>query len=221
MSPNYKFITLNDKLVGYIDAHRSDAGDPLLRELHMETQKMGDISRMQISGDQGALLSVTVAAMSAKTCVEIGTFTGYSSLCIARSLPDGGKLHCFDVSDEYTQTARKYWKKAGLDKKIELHLGPAQETLATHCPGEIDFAFIDADKGGYDFYYEFLLSRMRPNGLILFDNMLWSGAVVDAEKSDESTRAIRALNDKLTNDARIESVLIPVADGIHICRKKA
>lgn len=217
-----KYITLTEPLYQYLDAKRSDADDPLLRQLRRETEKLGDICRMQVGGDQGMLLSILVAATGAQTAVEIGTFTGYSALCIARALPPApeGKLHCFDVSDEYTKVARRYWKKAGLDNRITLHLGPARDTLVQHCPARVDFAFVDADKTGYDGYYEFLLPRLRPGGLILFDNMLQHGRVIDDKAQDESVRAIRALNDKLRDDRRVEAVLSPIADGVMICRKR-
>lgn len=217
-----KYVTLTDALAAYIDAHRFDAGDPLLDELHRVTkEKTGSSSGMQIAGEQGPLLSILVAATGAKTCVEIGTFTGYSGICTARALPAGGTLHCFDVSEEFTAIAREFWRKAGLADRIELTLGPANETLPKHCPPQVDFAFIDADKPGYDGYYEFLLPRMRPSGLILFDNMLWDGAVVDGTKRPgESLEAIRALNDKLVADDRVDAMLLSVADGILMARKR-
>ena len=217
-----KYISLNDQVAQYVEDHRYDTGDALLAELREQTLAMGDISGMQISPGQGAFMSILVAAIGAKTAVEVGTFTGYSAVCTARALPapPDGKLHCFDISEPFTNIARQFWKRAGLSERIELHLGPAADMLPRHCPDRIDFAFIDADKTGYDGYYEFLLPRMRTGGLMVFDNMLRDGQVVDESKDDVSINAIRALNRKLADDGRVESVLVEVADGLNICRAK-
>lgn len=219
MSKTLKFVPLTDALAGYVDVHRSSAADPLLQKLREETSQLEN-GHMQISADQGDLLAILVAATGAKTCVEIGTFTGYSSTCVARALPSGGKLHCFDISAQYTAMARRYWKQAGVADRIELHLGPAGETLAKHCPAQVDFAFIDADKPGYDAYYEFLLPRLRTSGLMIFDNMLSHGRVVDEAEQHENVRAIRAMNDKLAADPRVECVLLSAADGMMVVRKR-
>jgi len=216
-----KYVTLTPELSTYIAAHRSDAADSVLDELRTETANLGDISGMQISPEQGTFLSLLVAASGARTAIEVGTFTGYSAICIARGLPHDGKLICCDVSDEWTGIARKYWPRAGVEHKIELRLGEAGSTLsALGSDLQIDFAFIDADKTSYDTYYELILPRVRPNGIIVFDNMLWSGRVVSGPLDDPNIRAINALNDKLAHDARVESVLLPIADGLNICRKK-
>lgn len=214
-----KYTVFDEALSAYVDAHRSDRDDPLLNRLAEETAGL-EQSNMQVSADQGTLLSILVAATGARTCVEVGTFTGYSSICIARAMPAGGHLHCFDISDQFTSIARRYWQQAGLSDRITLHLGPAKQTLAEHCPDEIDFAFIDADKVGYDGYYELILPRMRRDGLMLFDNTLAGGRVTDESDQSEYARAIRALNDKLAGDDRVESLLLAFADGVSICRKR-
>lgn len=216
-----KYVTLNDRLYDYMAGSRSDVRDPLLAELRAETAKLGDVSVCQISDEQGAFLSILVAAIGARAAIEVGTFTGYSSLCIARALPAGGKLICLDQNKEWTDIARKFWNKAGLQNRIDLRLGDAVEQLKQLEPGlTFDFAFIDADKTQYETYYELILPRVRPNGLILFDNMLWGGKLGNGPIKEDTGRAIDALNKKLPLDTRVESVLVSVADGIQICRKR-
>jgi caffeoyl-CoA O-methyltransferase len=217
---NEKYISLTPEIYHYVAAHHSAANDPVLEELRQETEKLGDISQMQISVEQGSFLSLLVAATGARRAVEVGTFTGYSSICIARGLGAGGQLICFDRSDEWTGIARKYWTRAGVENKIELRLGAAADSLRDlDAAIEFDFAFIDADKTGYDTYYELLLPRMRSNGLLVFDNMLQHGRVASGPITDPNVQAIDALNRKLASDPRVESVLLPVADGLHLCRK--
>ena len=217
-----KYVRLNNRLYNYLDRCRSDAADPLLQELRAETAKLGEeVSKCQISDDQGTFLSILVAAAGVKSAIEVGTFTGYSSLCIARALPPGGRLLCLDASKEWTAVARNYWKRAGLQDRIELRLGPAIRTLKRLDPGlRFDFAFIDAAKTEYDAYYELLLPRIKRNGLILFDNMLWAGRLGAGPLKDGNGRAIDALNRKLAADPRVEAVLLSVADGIQLCRKR-
>jgi caffeoyl-CoA O-methyltransferase len=217
-----KYVRLNKTLYGYLGRCRSDASDALLHELRAETAALGEeVSKCQISDEQGTFLSVLVAAMGVKSAIEVGTFTGYSSLCIARALPAKGRLLCLDANKEWTAVARKYWAKAGLQDRIELRLGPAKSRLQALEPGRtFDFAFIDADKTGYDAYYELLLPRIRRNGLILFDNMLWGGRLGAGPVRQANGRAIDALNHKLARDPRVEAVLLPVADGIQFCRKR-
>ncbi|MFW6336083.1 MAG: O-methyltransferase [Phycisphaeraceae bacterium] len=216
-----KYVPLNDDLAAYVDAHRHDAGDPLLRELAERTAaETGNAARMQIPGDQGAWLTATVAAMNAQLAVEIGTFTGHSSICIARGLSGSGTLHCFDRSESYTAIARAFWSRAGVDDRITLHLGDALEKLAELPDQPIDFAFIDADKTGYARYYDALLPRLRPGGLIAFDNMLWGGDVINTADTSDDTAAIGALNDQLTADDRVDNVLLTIGDGVHLCRKR-
>ena len=216
-----KYLALNDSLYRYVCRHRSDANDPILRALRKETEALGDISRMQISEEQGAFMQLLVAAIDARSIIEVGTFTGYSSLCIARALPANGKLICVDASKEWTDIARKYWKKAGVDRKIELRLGSAIPILQKlERKLAFDLAFIDAEKTEYDAYYELLLPRVRRNGLLIFDNMLWGGRLGSGPIKQASGRAIDALNRKLARDKRVEVVLLPVADGLQICRKR-
>jgi len=216
-----KYISLNDRLYRYVCACRSDADDSILDALRVRTESLGDISRMQISREQGSFLALLAAAIGAKSAIEVGTFTGYSSLCIARGLAPGGRLICIDQSEEWTAIARKYWGLAGVENKIELRLGPAVPTLKKlERRLRFDFAFIDADKTEYDAYYELILPRIRQNGLILFDNMLWGGRLEAGRLRQASGRAIEKLNRKLAHDERIESVLLPIADGIHLCRKR-
>ena len=188
------------------------------RRLRDETAKMPQ-SMMQISADQGTFLSLIVAAINAKNAIEIGTFTGYSALAIARALPKTGTLICCDVSEEWTSVAQRYWKEAQLDKRI-----PALDTLEMLIgkgrEGTFDFAFIDADKTSYDAYYEACLKLLRPNGLIAIDNVLWSGAVADASVKDANTEALRALNIKISNDARVDCSLLTIGDGVMLVRKR-
>jgi O-methyltransferase len=196
---------------------------PLQKRLRAETAKL-PMSMMQIGPDQGALLALLVRLIGAKHTLEIGTFTGYSALTVAQALPEGGKVIACDISEEWTAVARRYWREAGLDDRIELRLGPAAETLKALLQaggaGSFDFAFIDADKSGYDTYYELCLQLIRPNGLIAIDNVLWSGAVLDPKKSDADTVALRALNLKIRDDARVDSALLTVGDGLMLARKR-
>jgi len=217
-----KYVRLNERLYRYLGRCRSDVADPLLQELRAETAALGEeVSKCQISDEQGTFLSVLVAATGVKSAIEVGTFTGYSSLCIARALPANGRLLCLDANKEWTAVARKYWAKAALQDRIELRLGPAIPTLQQLEPGlSFDFAFLDAAKTEYDAYYELILPRVRRNGLILFDNMLAGGRLGAGVLKDDYGRAIDALNHKLAGDSRVEAVLLPVADGIQLCRKR-
>jgi caffeoyl-CoA O-methyltransferase len=215
-----KFTPLTSELYQYVIAHRSER-DPLLDELARETEALGGIALMQVAPDEGALLTLLVRATGVRSAIEIGTFTGYSALCIARGLPDDGRLLCCDLNEEWTAIGRRYWDRADVGHKIELRLGPALDTLrALPRDARFDFAFIDADKTGYRDYYEEILGRLRPNGLILFDNVLWMGSVLDESTADESTRALRELNDFLADDARVEAVMLAISDGVTIVRKR-
>jgi caffeoyl-CoA O-methyltransferase len=216
-----KFVSLNKRLYQYVDACRSRGDERALDALRAETaRKLPDFAMMQIGRDQGAFMTLLVAAIGAREAIEIGTFTGYSSIRIARGLPAKGRLLCLDISEEWTSLARKYWKRAGVDKKIELRLGPAAESLEKLERGrKFDFAFIDADKPAYETYYEMVLPLMRPNSLILFDNMLWGGRLGGKRRiKHPNGKAIDRLNRKLARDSRVESVLLSVGDGIHVCR---
>jgi caffeoyl-CoA O-methyltransferase len=216
------YLPFNDELYHYMLAQRSDANDPLLEALRRETKSLGDIANMAISPDQCSFMSLLVALTGAKWAVEVGTFTGSSSISIARSLAPGGKLICFDQEFKWTSIARRYWAKAGVLDRIELKLGNARDLLQRFRPSvQLDFVFIDADKEGYDFYYETLLPMVRTGGLIVLDNMLRGGQVVDPmERKSPGTRSIDQLNRKLAQDPRIQAVLTPIADGLFLCRKR-
>ncbi len=215
-----KFIALDEKLYAYLLAQRSP-DDALLVELREETARR-DPSRasMQIAPEQGTLLSLLTALAGGRCALELGTFTGYSSICIARGLSEGGRLVTCDIDPETTALARRYWERAGLAARIELRLGPGLDTLRA-LPREpaIDLAFLDADKEGYVSYYEEILPRLRPGGLIVADNVLWGGRVVDPRDDSSETRALRAFNAHVRTDRRVHAVLLPVADGLTLARK--
>lgn len=215
-----KYTALTEQTYDYLCRYRSNANDPLLESLRKETLSLGDESRMMISPEQSSLLTLLAGAIGATRAVEVGTFTGSSSISIARGLPPNGNLTCFDASAEWTSIARKYWRLAGLENKIELRLGDARANLKSFQPDRpLDFVFIDADKTSYDTYYETLLPHVRPNGLICFDNMLW-GADAHLPNANDDDRALHALNQKLAADCRVESVLLPIAQGLMLCRKR-
>ena len=194
----------------------------ILTQLRQETSQMPR-SIMQISPEQGQFMALLVKLIGAKKTLEVGVFTGYSSLVVALALPADGKIVACDVSEEYTNIARRYWQQAGVEDKIDLHIAPALETLdkllTAGEAGTFDFAFIDADKGNYDNYYERCLELIRPGGLIAIDNVLWSGKVADTEIQDNQTNKIRALNRKLHQDSRITLSLVPIADGLTLAMK--
>jgi caffeoyl-CoA O-methyltransferase len=204
----------------YLVAHGTPPDD-VQRALIDETRTLGGVAGMQIAPEQGAFMTLLTRLVGATRAIEVGTFTGYSSLCIARGLPDDGRLLCLDVSEEWTSIARRYWEKAGVASKIELRLGPAVDSLRA-LPAEpaYDLAFIDADKGNYRTYYEEVLSRLRPNGAILVDNVLWSGRVFDPKADDDDTKAIKAFNDFVASDERVDVVMLPLADGLTVARKR-
>lgn len=195
----------------------------LLLRLRQETAALPS-GGMQISPEQGQLMGLLVELVGARRALEVGVFTGYSSTVVALALPPDGTLVACDVSEEWTGVARRYWREAGVEGKIELHVAPALQTLDTLLArgqgGSFDFAFIDADKTGYDAYYERCLSLLRPGGLLAVDNVLWSGAVADESDQREATRAIRALNVKIAADARVTASLIPIGDGLYLTRKR-
>ena len=220
MAEHLKFIALTPKLYEYVVAHGHN-GDQLRAELAAETAKLGRISGMQIAAEQGTFMAILAASIGTRSAVEIGTFTGYSSLCVARALPADGRMLCCDVNEEWTSVARRYWERAGVANKITLKLAPAAETLkALPNSHTFDFGFIDADKSNYMTYYEEILKRMRPNGLIILDNVLWNCAIVDESVKDADTLALRAVNDFVAKDTRVEAVMLAVADGLTIVRKK-
>lgn len=214
-------LELNDRLYDYLlkVGVRESA---LLKDLRAETAQQKH-SGMQIGPDQGAFMTVLVELIGAKRALEVGTFTGYSSLCVASALPADGKLICCDVSEEYTAIARKYWKRAKLDGRIELKLGPAVETLDALIKAKVpafDFAFIDADKGNYLNYYERAMKLVRKGGLIAIDNVLWGGSVADPKDKGADTQAIRALNERVAADERVTLSLVPIGDGLTLARKR-
>lgn len=219
MPPRPKYTALSDTLYEYMAAHRSP-DDAVVLELREETAALGGSSVMQIAPDQATFLRILVAAIGARRAIEVGTFTGYSALAIARGLPPDGRLLCMDVSEEWTSIARRYWDKAGLSDRIELRLGPAVETLRSLPEDPVyDFAFVDADKRGYPVYWEELVRRLRPGGLIAIDNVLWGGRVVDEAEQGEDVVAIREFNELARTDTRVESVMLSVADGLTLARK--
>jgi O-methyltransferase len=215
--------TLNlQSLYGYL-LENSLRDDPLQRELRDETAQE-EFAQMQIAPEQGQFLALLVKLTGARRILEIGTYTGYSSLVMARALPRDGYLLCCDVNKKWTDVARRYWQRAGVADRIELKLAPAAETLQSLLDSgqqrSFDLAFIDADKENYSLYYELCLRLLKPNGLIVVDNTLWSGRVADPLVNDTDTRAIRAFNRKLRDDQRVDVSLIPMADGITLARKR-
>ena len=210
---------LDDNIVEYIYANSTET-DPIQRSLIEETATLGWVSRMQISADQGNLLTMLVKATQSQFAVEVGTFTGFSALAIARGLAEDARLLCCDISEEWTDIARRYWREAGVEDKIDLVLAPALETLDKLPESQsIDFAFIDADKKNYIKYYEAILSRLSENGLIVVDNVLWSGRVVDAGATDHDTIAIREFNTHVSNDDRVSCTMLSIGDGVTIIQK--
>lgn len=217
-----KSFLLPENLVDYYD--RVGFREPrVLAQLREETAAL-PMARMQIAPEQGQLLALLVKLIGARRCIEVGVFTGYSSLAVALALPEDGELLACDVNPEWTAIARRHWQQSGVDSRIRLVLAPALETLdreiADGGAGRYDFAFIDADKVNYAGYYERALQLLRPGGLIGVDNTLWSGRVADAHSSDEDTRALRDFNAAVVSDARVDLCLVPIADGLTLLRKR-
>jgi predicted O-methyltransferase YrrM len=208
---------LPEKIARYVLEH-SVREPQILRELRAATASVPH-SGMQIGADQGQFMALLVQAIGARRCLEIGTYTGYSALAVALALPEDGRIVCCDISEEWTAIAQRFWKKAGMEHKIELRLAPALETLK-NLKGPFDFVFIDADKGNYANYYEGCLPLVRRGGIIAVDNTLWSGWVADAKRRDDDTRALRAFNDKLHRDERVALSLLPLGDGVTLALKK-
>ncbi len=215
-----KSLGLTAELHAYVVAHGTPP-DPVQAALIARTAALGGVSVMQIAPEQGALMTTLTRLLGVRHALEIGTFTGYSALCIARGLAPGGRLVCCDVSEEWAAIARDAWAEAGVADRIDLRIGPALDTIAT-LPTEahLDLVFLDADKESYAAYYEALLPRVRPNGVILVDNTLWSGAVVDPDRTDPATEAIRAFNARVAADDRVDCVLLAVSDGLTLLRKR-
>lgn len=218
MSP--RSFLVDDHLHAYLAAH-APVPDDIGAALIAETDALGDVGGMRIGPDQGAFMATLVAAVGARSIVEVGTFTGYAALWLARALPPDGRLLCLDKSEEWTSIARRYWREADVDDRIELRIGPALDELrALPATEQFDLAFVDADKQNYAAYYAELLPRVRRNGLILVDNVLWSGAVADPDRMDADTVAIRAFNDLVAADDRVDSTILTVADGLAVIRRR-
>jgi predicted O-methyltransferase YrrM len=214
-------IGLDERLNRYV-ASCGDPEHPVAAELRQLTGKMAEAS-MQISPEQGQLLAFLAKLVGARNTLEIGTFTGYSALWVALALPADGRVVACDVSREWTDVARRYWRKAGVAERIDLRLGPAAATLAAlerdGWSGRFDLAFIDADKGGYEDYFESALRLVRPGGVIALDNMLWSGRVADPKARDSTTRLIRDLNAAIAADPRVDRIMVPLGDGLMVARR--
>lgn len=217
-----RFLPLDDRLYAYVLEH-SGREPEVMRALREETAAM-EHAGMQIGFDQARLMALLVKLIGARRCIEVGVFTGYSSLAVALALPGEGRIVACDMSEEWTAVARRYWQQAGVADRIDLRLGPAVQTLdamlAAGERGRYDFAFIDADKSAYADYYEKCLGLLRPGGLIAIDNTLWSGEVADRSKQGRDTRALRALNDALARDERVDVAMLTVGDGVTLARKR-
>lgn len=217
---DFRSIDVTADVYAYLVAHGT-APDATYEAIRAETlAATGPFAAMQIGPDQYALLTLLVQLVGAELAVEVGTFTGTSAVAIARGLAEGGRLVCCDISEEWTAIARRHWAAAGLADRIDLRLAPALETIgALPADTAVDVAFIDADKGGYVDYYEALVPRLRPGGLLVADNVLWSGRVVDPGAVDDDTEAIRRFNDHVAADPRCDTVMLAIGDGITLCRK--
>lgn len=210
---------VSEELHAYLLDHGTRP-DRVQEALIEETAALGGVARMQIAPEQGAFMEMLARILDARFAVEVGTFTGYSSICIARGLSEGGRLLCCDVSEEWTDIARRYWKQAGVEDRIELRLGPALATLrALPADAEIDLVFVDADKGGYIGYWDELVPRVRPGGVLLIDNVFAGGRVVEREPEDDMARDIKAFNAHAAADRRVDLVMLPIADGLTLARK--
>ena len=214
-------IGINEKLIQYLETigYRSDE---VIDKLVAETLALGSVAQMQIAPEQGQFLEIIVKISQAKNCLEIGRFTGLSSLCIAKGLPENGKIVAVDNSNEFLFMAKKYWKMAGVDTKIKAIIGEGVDVMQSMIDRQycFDFIFIDADKNNYPNYYELSLQLLRPNGIIIIDNMLWHGDVADENKTDSQTNTIRDLNKKIQQDERVNFSLLPLSDGLSFIRKK-
>ena len=212
-------LNLDDSLYQYLlDVSLRETS--LLKRLRDETQAL-PMARWQVAPEQGQFLALLVKLTGAKRLLEVGTFTGYSALCMAQALPDDGLLICCDIAGDYNATARRYWQEAGVAQRIDLRLAPALETLDTlDQPGQFDLMFIDADKANYPNYLEHALRLLRVGGLAVFDNTLWSGRVLESNPESADTRAIQALNRALKEDQRVDLSLLPIGDGLTLCRKR-
>ena len=217
---DHRSFFLEESLHDYV-LDNTTAGDAVDASLSAATRELGGVARMQVARDQGAFLSMLVSAVRPRLAVEVGTFTGASSLAIARALPDGGRLLCCDVSEEWTAIARRHWEAAGVSDRIDLVIAPAIQTLrALADDTQVDFAFIDADKTGYLAYYEELVPRLSDHGLLVVDNVLWSGRVMDTSILDDDTVALREFNARVVVDDRVEVVMLSIGDGVSVVRRR-
>jgi caffeoyl-CoA O-methyltransferase len=217
---DHRSFFLGEALHDYVLANTT-AGDAVDESLSEATRELGGAARMQVARDQGMFLSMLVSAVRPQLAVEVGTFTGTSSLAIARALPDGGRLLCCDVSEEWTAIARRHWEAAGVSDRIDLVIAPAIQTLrALPDDMQVDFAFIDADKTGYLAYYEELVPRLSDHGLLVVDNVLWSGRVMDTSILDDDTLALREFNARVVADDRVEVVMLSIGDGVTLVRRR-
>ncbi|MGH8873764.1 MAG: O-methyltransferase [Acidimicrobiia bacterium] len=216
-----KQVILTERLADYLTVHASGLTG-IHRELVAETARLvPDRASMQVPVEQAVLLGLLAKVVGARRALEVGTFTGLSALCVAQALPDGGRLLCCDVNEEWTAVARRYWELAGVADKVDLRIGPAAETLAGLPEHELfDFAFIDADKTGYPDYWELIVPHLRPGGLLVADNVLWGGRVAEPDEKGQEVEAIRAFNDRAVRDTRMETVVLPLADGVLLARKR-
>jgi caffeoyl-CoA O-methyltransferase len=215
-----KYLELTPDLYEYV-METGARQDDVLARVEKETAELGSIAVMQIAPDQGALITLLVRAIGARRALEVGTFTGYSAICTARGLPADGELVCCELSEEYAAVARSNLEAAGVSDRVRIEVGPAMATLqALPADETFDFAFIDADKASYPSYYELVLGLLRPGGLLMLDNVLQDGRVLDPPPGDESARTLRDLNEAIAGDERVDIVLLPVADGITIARKR-
>jgi predicted O-methyltransferase YrrM len=215
-----RFITLNAELHDYLVAH-SSFRDAVTAEVEQAARDMGELEEMQIGGDQAAFITILVRSIGAQRALEVGTFLGYGAISIARGLPDDGRLTCCELNEEYAERAHQHLTKAGLADRTEIKVGPALDTLqGLSDDGAYDFAFIDADKVGYPAYYEECLRLLRPNGLVMLDNTLREGTVLDPPEGDEGTAVIVELNDRIAADDRVDVAMLGFADGITLVRKR-
>ena len=214
-------IEINKQLISYLQTvgYRRD---PIIDKLVKETKALGNLAQMQIAPEQGQFLEIIVAVSKAKKCLEIGRFTGLSTLCMARGLPDDGKIISIDNSDEFSSLANKFWKQADIQHKIESVFGQGGEVMQSYVDRQFSFdlIFIDADKNNYPHYYELSLELLPSNGIIIIDNMLWGGNVADLSNNDTQTETIKSLNEKIKKDERVDFSLLPIADGLSFIRKK-
>jgi caffeoyl-CoA O-methyltransferase len=214
-----RFISLNPELHDYLVEH-SSFRDGSADEVEQAARDMGELEEMQIGGDQAALITLLVSATGTRRALEVGTFLGYGAISIARGLPDDGKLICCELNEEYAERAHQHLTHAGLADRVEIRVGPAIETLQDLDDASFDFAFIDADKVGYPDYYEECLRLLRSNGVIMLDNTLREGTVVDPPEDDEGTSVMAELNDRLAADDRVDVAMLGIADGVTLARKR-